>query len=138
MEPIRGSCLCGAVQFELTGPPLWMAHCHCSRCRKTGGTANVSVLARDFRWLKGQDLVRRYEPEPPFQLVRCFCGVCGTHLGEPDTSPVGFPVAANVLDDDPGVRAVLHEHTADKAPWYEIRDDLPQHPGAPPDPAVSD
>jgi hypothetical protein len=27
---------------------------------------------------------------------------------------------------------VLHEHIADKAPWYEIHDDLPQYPLAPP------
>lgn len=138
MEPIRGSCVCGAVQFELTGPPLWMSHCHCSRCRKSGGTGNVSVRARDFRWLKGRELVKRYVPEPPFKLVRCFCSVCGTHLGEPDTSDKGFPVAANVLDDDPGVRPVLHEHTAEKAAWYEITDELPQFPGAPPSPDASD
>lgn len=126
--PIRGSCLCGGVRFEITGPPLFMGICHCSRCRKAGGGRNVSVRAEHFRWLQGRELVERYEPEPPFHLVHCFCRRCGTHLGEPDTSPKGFPVAANALDDDPGVRTAFHEHVAHKAPWVEICDDATQFP----------
>jgi hypothetical protein len=129
---IRGSCLCGGIRFEITGKPLWMSHCHCSRCRKVGGTTYVSIRAEQFRWVQGKDLVSRYEPEPPFHIVRCFCRVCGANLGEPDTSPKGFPIAANVLDDDPGARPVLHEHVADKPPWVDLTDDLPKFPGAPP------
>lgn len=133
MLPIRGSCLCGGVAFEITGHPLFMCHCHCSRCRKSGGLGpTVAVRAEHFRWVRGQELVRRYRPEPPFHITRCFCGVCGSYLGEPDTNPRGFPIAASVLDDDPGVRAVFHEHVADKAPWYEILDSLPRFQGSPP------
>jgi hypothetical protein len=94
--------------------------------------ANLTVLAEHFHWISGEDLLVRYEPEAPFGLIRCFCRICGSYLGEPDTHPKAFPIAASTLDDDPGVRAVLHEHVADKAPWYEIHDDLPQYPLAPP------
>ena len=109
-----------------------MNYCHCSRCLKAGGTAIVTVLAEGFRWVQGAELVARYEPEPPFHLVRCFCRACGTYLGEPEAHPKAFPISAAALDDDPGVRPVLHEYTSDKAPWYEILDDLPQFSGAPP------
>ncbi|MGH7288402.1 MAG: GFA family protein [Myxococcota bacterium] len=134
-QPIRGSCLCGAVRFEIAGRPLWMTWCHCSRCRKVGGMANVTVRAEQFLWVQGRELVARYQPEPPFHLVRCFCRVCGSYLGEPDTNAKGFPIAASALDDDPRVRPVLHEYVAAKAPWYEILDGLPQFPGPPPGPA---
>ena len=30
----RGSCLCGAVQFEATGDPITMTYCHCESCRR--------------------------------------------------------------------------------------------------------
>ena len=132
--PIRGSCLCGGVRFEITGPPLWLAYCHCSRCRKSGGVANLSIRAEHFRWVQGKELVVRYEPEPPYHLVRCFCRVCGAYLGEPDTNPVGFPIAASALDDDPGVRAVFHEWVSDMPAWYEILDDLPRFERDPPMP----
>jgi hypothetical protein len=131
-EAIRGSCLCGGVRFEVVGDPLTMAYCHCSRCRKVGGSANVMVRAADFRWLQGSDLVVRYGPEPPFDLVRCFCRRCGTYLGEPETNPEGFPISANAFDDDPRIRPVLHEQVSGKPPWYEIEGDLPQYPDAPP------
>ena len=130
--PIRGSCLCGGVRFEITGRPLWLTYCHCSRCRKVGGQANLTVRAEDFRWVSGAELVARYRPDPPFHLVRCFCGGCGTYLGDPEASPKLFPIAASALDDDPGVRPALHEHVAGKAPWYQILDDLPQYEGDPP------
>jgi hypothetical protein len=131
-EAVRGSCLCGGIRFELRGKPLWLSYCHCRRCRKVGGMANLTVLAKHFAWIQGEDLVVRYEPEAPFHLIRCFCGVCGTYLGEPETHPKAFPIAASTLDDDPGVRPVLHEHVADKAPWYEIVDGLPQFQADPP------
>lgn len=131
-DVIRGSCLCGSVRFEIVGDPLTLAYCHCSRCRKVGGMANLTVRAGDFRWTSGSELVVRYEPEPPFELIRCFCGVCGTYLGEPETDPKAFPISAHCLDDDPRLRPVLHEHVLDKGPWYEISDALPQFEADPP------
>ncbi len=129
---IRGSCLCGGIEFEIRGAPLWMAVCHCSRCRKAGGSTTVAVLAEQFSWLRGEELVERYDHEPPYHLVRCFCRVCGTYLGEPDLEAGGFPVAANALDDDPGLHPILHEHVADKPDWVQIPDDAPQYDGHPP------
>ena len=108
-----------------------MSRCHCSRCRKSGSGATVAVRARDFHFLAGEELVARYQPPAPYTLVRCFCRVCGTPLGEPATNERGFPIAAGALDDDPGVRLALHEHVAEKAAWYEIDDALPKFPGAP-------
>ncbi|TIT98114.1 MAG: GFA family protein, partial [Mesorhizobium sp.] len=34
-----GSCLCGGVQFQVTGEPLRVGLCHCKDCRKTSGSA---------------------------------------------------------------------------------------------------
>ncbi len=35
----RGSCLCGAVTLALQGSIESIIHCHCSRCRKSTGSA---------------------------------------------------------------------------------------------------
>jgi len=43
-----------------------------------------------------------------------------------------FGIALGVLDDDPGVRPESHIFVENKAPWFEITDDLPQYPGYPP------
>ncbi len=131
-DVIRGSCLCGGMRFEIRGRPVGMSYCHCGRCRKVGGmTANVLVHSKDLRWVRGAKLVRQYQPEEPFNLVRCFCSVCGTYLGEAEMDG-GITMAATAFDDDPLVRPRAHGHVAYKAAWYSILDDLPQYEGEPP------
>jgi hypothetical protein len=129
---IRGSCLCGAVSFEITSKPRSLTYCHCSRCRKQAGVfaAVVMVSRTDFRLLSGAEHIRRYVPEAPWRHVRCFCGACGSPLGEPSEVHDLFPIAASALDDDPGVRPVLHQNVASKPAWYEITDGVKQIPGS--------
>jgi hypothetical protein len=44
---VKGSCLCGAVTYEITGPFEYVGNCHCSICRKSHGAAfaNRSISA---------------------------------------------------------------------------------------------
>ena len=54
---IRGSCLCGTVRFEITGPFAGAGHCHCSICRKSHGAAFATwafVDPGEFRWTSGE------------------------------------------------------------------------------------
>lgn len=124
-KPLAGSCLCGAVRFEITGRPLSLSYCHCSRCRKQAGlfAAVLMVRREDFRLLAGAEHIRRYEPPAPYKHVRAFCGACGSPLGEPSEPHKVFPVAASALDDDPGVRPVLHQNLAAKPDWVVLPDD---------------
>ena len=43
---IRGSCLCGAVQFEVEKVRS-LTHCHCANCRKLTGAAFASYAHVD-------------------------------------------------------------------------------------------
>lgn len=145
MPPIHGSCLCGGVEFEIAGPLTAPLNCHCSQCRKQHGAAfrsRVRVQAKDFRWLKGEHLVKFYESSRGYQ--RGFCSACGSPIINrngpnffeaaggisPKPSPQ-YGVALALLDDPPA-RPALHCFVASKAPWFEITDDLPQYPEYPP------
>ncbi len=48
---VAGSCLCGRVQYEATGPFPTFRYCHCERCQKSTGSAHsggpVPKLQRD-------------------------------------------------------------------------------------------
>ncbi|MEO0501520.1 MAG: GFA family protein [Pseudomonadota bacterium] len=128
---IPGSCCCGAVRFELAAPPSMMGTCHCSRCRKVGASSFVFVARDAFTLLSGADNIATYAPEPGYRYARSFCSKCGTALGEIGSDAPSFPVPANTLDADPGVRNRFHEFTAEKPGWYEIADDAKQFPGHP-------
>jgi hypothetical protein len=49
MSAIRGSCLCGGVKFEITGPLSSPLNCHCSQCRKQHGAPFRSRILRNTR-----------------------------------------------------------------------------------------
>jgi hypothetical protein len=144
MPALRGSCLCGGIKFEITGPLVRPLNCHCTFCRKQHGAAfrsRARVRRGDFRWVQGEELVTYYEATPGYR--RGFCRVCGSPIlnyAEPH-SPLAqnhpasldeFGIALAVLDDDPGVHPESHIFVRSKAPWYEITDNLPQYPGYPP------
>ena len=126
---LTGSCLCGGVRYEVSGPLKGALNCHCSMCRKAHGAAfrsRAGVKAADFRWVKGEDLLTWYETSPGTH--RGFCRVCGAKLlsrFDFDPSVYGLPLGA--LDEDPGIKPKRHVFVAYKAPWYEIADNLPQH-----------
>ena len=57
MSPVRGSCLCGGVKFEITGPLSSPLNCHCSLCRKQHAApfrSRARAQIKDFRWLEGE------------------------------------------------------------------------------------
>ena len=41
---LKGSCLCGSVQYEMAGEAQRFYHCHCQRCRKATGTGHGSLI----------------------------------------------------------------------------------------------
>jgi hypothetical protein len=127
-----GSCLCGDVAYEITAPFLESHHCHCGFCRKSHGTpyATYGVApAASLEWLRGEEKIARYESSPGFR--RAFCARCGSIV--PGDPAAGFTfVPFGNLDGDPGSRPEMHMFTQSRAPWWEIRDGLPQHAAFPP------
>lgn len=129
---IRGSCLCGAVRFELDRVVGPFELCHCRRCRKASGSAfmaGVYVQRADFHWVSGRELIRVYdapllEAPPPYRV--CFCSVCGSCVPDPHVDGDQLEIAAGLLDDDPQQRPDKHIFTELKAAWFQITDDLPQ------------
>jgi hypothetical protein len=137
---LTGSCLCGAVRYELTQSPVWAHHCHCSRCRKASGAAFASnlFLPRDaLRYTQGAEALRSFKPPDAERFTHAFCEVCGSTLPFLNEARGLVVVPMGSLDADPGYRPRAHIFTASRAPWFTITDALPQHPaalGSAPDP----
>jgi hypothetical protein len=128
---VRGSCLCGGVEFEVKLPFTDANYCHCSRCRKHSG-AEAGVQARvpreQFRLLSGEELIRVYDPEDG-GAVKAFCSVCGSSLfGRRWPEGDEIAIRMGTIDGDPEIRPELHSFVASKPPWSEIPDDgLPRY-----------
>ena len=75
----RGSCLCGAVRFEVAGDLTPPTACHCTKCRKHTGhyEAGTDVLKADLV-VFGEEKVGWYQSSE--KVRRGFCTVCGSSL----------------------------------------------------------
>jgi hypothetical protein len=132
---LSGSCLCGAVQYEVEGEVLRFSHCHCSRCRKATGTGhatNVVLKPTRFAWTQGEELVRRYKLPEAERFATAFCATCGSPLPRVSLEPPFALIPAGSLDVDPPLKPQMHIFWDSRTEWSCPAGDLPVFSEYPP------
>lgn len=123
----EGSCLCGAIAYQVDVEPQPMGHCHCETCRKAHGAAFSTVMtvpASAFQWTKGEDQLGGYESSPG--KTRHFCTNCGSQLIATRADKV--LIRAGSIDTEIASRPAVHIWRSDAANWYDPKDELPELP----------
>lgn len=122
----KGSCLCGAVSFEVPGELPAPDACHCSQCRKTSGHfwASTDVPKADVT-IHGENNVRWFQSSE--KVRRGFCGTCGSALFWDPIHHARIAIAMGAFDAPTGATLGKHIFTADKGDYYAIADGLPQN-----------
>jgi hypothetical protein len=123
--PATGSCLCGAVRYEVTGALRDVIECHCAMCRKTHGhigayTATPKdslhiVEGRGLKWYASSEKARRG-----------FCGECGGTLFYEPLQKDYVAIAAGTLDPPTGLKTTLQIYVAHRGDYYEMDPAIPQ------------
>lgn len=122
---VTGTCLCGAVRFEVTEPFEVTTSCHCTSCKKLSGgvgTASGGVRTDAIRILAGAEHLATYQPDEG--SAKTFCAVCGTNLfggGWPDSARTS--VRLPTLDEPYPGRIESHIFVRSVAPWEVLPDD---------------
>ena len=130
---MRGSCLCGAIEYQadaLAGP---IVHCHCRTCQKAHAAAfatTVRVNRKDFRWLKGEASLAAYESTAG--KLRRFCSRCGSQLISEWLDQPQVIVRVATLDADPRARPAVNIWASHDLPWLAHDGDLPSFAEFPP------
>ncbi len=123
-----GQCLCGDIAFEYEGPLGPIDLCHCSRCRRTHGSAfsaSVPVQKARFRLIRGEDAVSEFESRPG--KYRAFCRRCGSRLySRVDAIPGILRLSAGLINEPLEKGPARHLYVGSKSDWYSITDDIPQ------------
>lgn len=129
-----GTCLCGAVAFEVEGEFEKFYLCHCERCRKDSGSAHAANLfssTAELRWLEGEEHVRTFDLDGH---IKSFCSRCGSALPNIQMGGTLLVVPAGSLDCDVPIRPDGHIFYANKANWdtalenVAVFDRLPEEP----------
>lgn len=129
----EGGCLCGAVRYAVTGPPVKSAICHCSICRRETGAlfAAWGIWPADRFTAHGGE-TQAYQSSETGR--RRFCPVCGaTVFFDSVRAPDQVEIMLAGLDDPDAVPPARHQFAVDAPGWLVCDDTLPRHRAAPAD-----
>ncbi|WP_039925541.1 GFA family protein [Alishewanella aestuarii] len=125
----QGSCLCGAVTIEVHGGIESIIHCHCSKCRKSSGTAyatNGFVRKAGLMIKTGEEQMGYYETAPGKK--RHFCKVCASPIfSSNNASPELLRLRLGILDSDILEQPISHNFVSSRANWDDQDAQLPRY-----------
>ena len=131
-----GGCLCGGVQYEFSGEPVFGLLCHCRDCqRQSGGayTAGLRIPAASFRITRGEAKLYVKTADSGNQVTRAFCPECGSMLFlEVSARPDLVAIRVGTLDDPSWFRPEADIFVQSAQPWDHMNPDLPKYPAYPP------
>lgn len=113
-----GRCLCGTIQYELSGDPKAVSICHCTDCQRSAG-APMIVWAEfpesEVRVIKGTPRTINSSGA----AMRSFCPECGSGLfyRNEEILPGLVEVQASTLDDPAALPPTFQIQTAEQQPW---------------------
>lgn len=130
---MKGSCLCGAITYEIDSIDMPISHCHCQTCRKAHAAMFVStagVKREHFHWLNGKEKLTAFESSPG--KLRYFCSVCGSHLVAERLVQAHVIIRVATLDDDPDCKPIMHIWRSHDVAWLQDDQDVLSYSEWPP------
>lgn len=125
---VGGSCLCGGVRFRARLPSKWVAHCHCTYCRRAHGAPFVTwagFASEQFELEADTVTPAWYESSPGAR--RAFCPRCGSPMFFEATRWPGEMHVARSLIQGPLDRApTAHVFYESHVSWLDVNDTLPK------------
>lgn len=123
-----GQCQCGAIQYELSGIPKWVAICHCRDCQRSAGAPMVV-------WAMFPESGVRVTLGAPKTFnssgaaMRSFCPECGTGLFY--RNAVNLPGLVDVqtatLENPDALPPSVQIQTAERQSWVSHLATLPAY-----------
>jgi len=130
----QASCLCGQVKILIDGAITDIVHCHCSRCRKSTGTAfatNGYVSKEILTLIQGAQVLNFYQASE--HIRKYFCSHCASPIYSENTQdPLRVRLRLGVLDSDIIERPSSHNFVTSRACWDQFNDHLPHYKGREP------
>jgi hypothetical protein len=116
----RGKCLCGDIEFQAEEVPGMVFNCHCTRCRKSTGSAfatQVFAQRSSLKFIKGKDKLTEYESTGG---MRTFCSKCGSRLMNYGKGDVDYlSVAISSIEEPNKLRPNADCFLSTKLDWCE-------------------
>ncbi len=133
---ITGQCLCGSVQYEVSGTAERFYHCHCQRCRKATGTGHASNLLvspiSSIRWLAGKALLAQFKVPDAERFFNTFCTRCGSPMPREVEQLNGVLIPAGTINEELPIKPQARIFWDSRAEWSCSDEDIPTFSEYPP------
>jgi len=140
-ETLNGGCLCGAIRYEITQTVPSIVACHCTHCQKASGSGvshNAILPTQAFHLLPGKTKCFGDTAESGNQLMRHFCGDCGSPIfSQRENAPGLVVLKVGSLDNSSGMQVAMNIWTRSARPWMHIDPNSVQHAQGRPAPTPS-
>jgi hypothetical protein len=127
---MTGGCLCGDIRYEISGEPLFVAHCCCKDCQKATGAGHTTIMGVtvDQLHIKGEPKVYASKGGSGGAILRHFCANCGGRLYTAgDTVGDVRIVQCGSLDDPNQVKPMRIVYAKDRISWDYMDPSLPAY-----------
>jgi hypothetical protein len=135
--PLKGSCLCGAVQYVVSADPVFSGHCYCADCQKETGGGHLTIAAVPDATVKITGTTTTFsKPGGSGQRIeRTFCPKCGSTLFSRPKAMAGMTMLrAGTLDDPSQITPSMSIYTSRAQAWDPPNANIPGFPETPPRP----
>jgi hypothetical protein len=126
--PHAGSCLCGAVRYEVRGPLREILVCHCHECRRWAGRAWAATAAHAADLTIDGEVAWRRSPRSEYHAERGNCARCGSSLFWRAEGGPRVSIGAGTLDDPSGLLVAAHIWVEQGADWEAPPAGVPAYP----------
>jgi hypothetical protein len=131
---LSGKCLCGKIEFLAEDVPGMVFNCHCSRCRKSHGSAfatQVFANGASLKFVKGKELLCEYDGGSGG--LRTFCSNCGSRLMNYSKDSTDYlSICISAIDSDIKIAPVADCFTDNKFEWCQVDKNIQQYSALPP------
>ena len=128
-DPYTGSCLCGALCYEIKGEPITVYNCHCTECQKVAASAfgmSVRVGSEDFSITNGiYEKIKTIADNGSIK-TGFFCPECGTRICGKSDNIKFVVVKAGTLGNPNWFFPIAHIWTRSAQDWFPFADGLPK------------
>ena len=132
---LEGGCMCGAVRYRISAPPIATGLCHCDRCRPQSGSAfsTIIIIKRTTFKLEGETTVFEDVGTSGLRVGRRGCARCGSPLTtEPNVTPDMMFVKAGGIDNNEWFKPAMELFVTRRRSWVAPVPGIPQFDGNPP------
>ncbi|MEG3754485.1 GFA family protein [Psychromonas arctica] len=121
--PIKGSCQCGEVTYDLLEPPLMVVACHCKECQKLSTSAFSITAVVTTKSVKFSGAMKEWSrPSDSGNINGAkFCPSCGNRLYHFDPNdPDKLKLKPSNLADTRIIKPTVHVWLSEKQDWYQV------------------